>query len=65
MSVRTSNPKGTPIATAYAGYFISYLSLGMAPIIMSWVSGDPKGDLGQLLSCFHLLGAFLAAACSL
>ncbi len=38
MSVWTRNPKGTPLAAAYASYFITYLSLGTAPLIMSWVS---------------------------
>ncbi|KAI0003562.1 major facilitator superfamily transporter [Xylariaceae sp. FL0662B] len=38
MSVWTSHPHTTSLATAYASYFISYLSLGTSPLIMSWLS---------------------------
>ncbi|CAJ2511307.1 Uu.00g069320.m01.CDS01 [Anthostomella pinea] len=38
MSVWTAHPTTTPLATAYASYFISYLCLGTAPLIMSWLS---------------------------
>lgn len=38
MSVWTRHPASTPIAAAYASYFISYLSLGTAPLIMAWLS---------------------------
>lgn len=38
MSIWTSYPKSTPLTAAYASYFISYLSLGTAPLIFSWLS---------------------------
>ena len=38
MSIWTSHPDTTPLPTAYAGYFLSYLSMGTAPLIMSWLS---------------------------
>ncbi|KAI0126847.1 major facilitator superfamily transporter [Xylariales sp. AK1849] len=38
MSVWTASPNTTPLATAYASYFISYLCLGTAPLIFAWLS---------------------------
>ncbi|KAH8674233.1 major facilitator superfamily transporter [Xylariales sp. PMI_506] len=38
MSVWTTHPTTTPLATAYASYFISYMCLGTAPLIMAWLS---------------------------
>lgn len=38
MSVWTRHPTSTPIGAAYASYFISYFSLGTAPLIMAWLS---------------------------
>ncbi|GME35087.1 putative transporter SEO1 [Neofusicoccum parvum] len=38
MSIWTSHPNSTSISAAYAGYFLSYLSLGTAPLIFSWLS---------------------------
>lgn len=38
MSIWTRNPTGTPISAAYASFFLSYLSLGTAPLIMAWLS---------------------------
>lgn len=38
MSIWTRSPDSTPIAAAYASYFISYFSLGTAPLIMAWLS---------------------------
>jgi MFS family permease len=38
MSVWTSQPDSTSIATAYANYFLSHVSLGTAPLIFSWLS---------------------------
>lgn len=38
MSIWTSHPDSTPLAAAYAGYFISYIPLGTAPLIMAWLS---------------------------
>jgi hypothetical protein len=38
MSVWTSDPVNTPLSAAYASYFMTYLSLGTAPLVMSWLS---------------------------
>ncbi|KAK3952817.1 MFS general substrate transporter [Pseudoneurospora amorphoporcata] len=38
MSVWTSCPDTTPVSAAYASYFMTYMSLGTAPLIMSWLS---------------------------
>lgn len=38
MSIWTSSPGSTPIGVAYASYFISYLPLGTAPLIFSWLA---------------------------
>jgi MFS family permease len=38
MTLWTRNPSSIPISAAYASYFISYLSLGTAPLIFSWLS---------------------------
>lgn len=38
MSVWTTHPDTTPVAAAYASYFISYMCLGTAPLIFAWLS---------------------------
>ncbi|KAG9659507.1 MFS general substrate transporter, partial [Aureobasidium melanogenum] len=38
MTLWTRNPDNVPVSAAYASYFISYLSLGTAPLIFSWLS---------------------------
>ncbi|KAI0602370.1 major facilitator superfamily transporter [Biscogniauxia sp. FL1348] len=38
MSVWTSHPATTSLTTAYTSYFLSFLSLGTAPLIMSWLA---------------------------
>jgi hypothetical protein len=38
MTLWTRNPSSIPLSAAYASYFISYLSLGTAPLIFSWLS---------------------------
>ncbi|KAL6360035.1 hypothetical protein LRP88_05733 [Fusarium phalaenopsidis] len=38
MTIWTTNPTGTPVSSAYAGYFLSTLSLGTAPLIWTWLS---------------------------
>jgi len=38
MSIWTSDPVNTPIYAAYTSYLMTYLSLGTAPLIMSWLS---------------------------
>lgn len=38
MSLWTANPSTIPLSAAYAAYFISYISLGTAPLIFAWLS---------------------------
>jgi MFS family permease len=38
MTIWTSQPGSTPLAVAYAGYFIAHLALGTAPLIFAWLS---------------------------
>lgn len=38
MSIWTSHPAAVPISAAYASYFINYLCLGTAPLIMAWIA---------------------------
>ncbi|KAL4967003.1 major facilitator superfamily domain-containing protein [Aspergillus stella-maris] len=38
LTIWTTNPKGTPLPSAYAGYFLSTISLGTAPLIWAWLS---------------------------
>jgi len=38
LSIWTSHPDSTPLAAAYASYFISFLCLGTAPLIFAWLS---------------------------
>lgn len=44
MSIWTRHPNSTPISAAYASYFLSYLSLGTAPLIMAWLSDILPSD---------------------
>jgi hypothetical protein len=38
MSVWTAHPDDTPLFAAYASYFMTYVSLGTTPLVMSWLS---------------------------
>ncbi|KAK3332892.1 MFS general substrate transporter [Cercophora scortea] len=38
MSAWTAYPDRTPLSAAYASYFMTYLSLGTAPLVMSWLA---------------------------
>jgi len=38
MSIWATAPDTTPLSAAYASYFLTYLSLGTAPLVMSWLS---------------------------
>ncbi|KAI1080857.1 major facilitator superfamily transporter [Whalleya microplaca] len=65
MSIWTSHPDTTSIATAYASYFISYLCLGTSPLIMSWLSDllpqDPESRtliVGISVSGFYAVSAW-------
>ncbi|KAI1371362.1 putative allantoate permease [Hypoxylon crocopeplum] len=65
MSVWTSHPDTTPLATAYTSYFISYLTLGTAPLIMAWVSDllpqDPEARtliVGVAIATYYAISAW-------
>ncbi|KAK6214109.1 hypothetical protein LQW54_004711 [Pestalotiopsis sp. IQ-011] len=38
MTIWTTHPDTTSLATAYAGYFLCFLSLGTAPLLFAWVA---------------------------
>lgn len=44
MSIWTSDPINTPISAAYTGYFMTYLSLGTAPLVMAWLADQLPRD---------------------
>ncbi|KAH9897487.1 putative allantoate permease [Xylariomycetidae sp. FL2044] len=65
MSVWTSHPDTTPLATAYASHFISYLCLGTAPLIMAWLSDllpqDPEARtliVGVAIATYYAVSAW-------
>ncbi|KAK6951640.1 hypothetical protein Daesc_006163 [Daldinia eschscholtzii] len=65
MSIWTSRPDTTPLATAYASYFISYLTLGTAPLIMAWLSDllpqDPEARtlvVGIAIATYYAVSAW-------
>lgn len=66
MSIWTSHPTSTPLAAAYASYFISFISLGTAPLIMSWLSDlipqDPEAR--SLIVGVTIAGYYAVAAWS-
>lgn len=66
MSIWTSHPSSTPLSTAYASYFISYLCLGTAPLIFSWLSDlipqDP--DARSLIVGVAVAGYYAVSAWS-
>ncbi|ROW00054.1 hypothetical protein VPNG_08363 [Cytospora leucostoma] len=66
MSVWTRHSDSTPLSTAYASYFISYLCLGTAPLIMSWLSDllpqDPEAR--TLILGYAIAGMYATLAWS-
>jgi MFS family permease len=66
MSVWTRNPDTTPLWTAYASYFLSYVCLGTAPLIMSWLSDllpqDPEAR--TLILGYAIAGTYAVLAWS-
>lgn len=64
MSVWTRHPDGTPIAAAYASFFMSYICLGTAPLIMSWLSDlvprDPEAR--TLILGYAIAGTYVFIA---
>ncbi|KUI60970.1 putative transporter SEO1 [Cytospora mali] len=66
MSIWTRHPSSTPLTAAYASYFISYLCLGTAPLIMSWLSDllpqDPEAR--TLILGYAIAGVYAIIAWS-
>ncbi|EOO02300.1 putative major facilitator superfamily transporter protein [Phaeoacremonium minimum UCRPA7] len=66
MSIWTRHPNSTPISAAYASYFMSYLCLGTAPLIMSWLSDllpqDPEAR--TLILGYAIAGVYAILAWS-
>lgn len=66
MSVWTRHPTSTPIGAAYASYFLSYICLGTAPLIMSWLSDlipqDPEAR--TLILGYAIAGVYAIIAWS-
>lgn len=66
MSIWTRRPDSTPIAAAYASYFMSYVCLGTAPLIMSWLSDlipqDPEAR--TLILGYSIAGVYAIIAWS-
>lgn len=66
MSVWTRHSGSTPLSAAYASYFISYLCLGTAPLIMSWLSDllpqDPEAR--TLILGYSIAGLYALIAWS-
>lgn len=64
MSVWTRHPDSTPIAAAYASFFMSYICLGTAPLIMSWLSDlipqDPEAR--TLILGYAIAGTYVFIA---
>lgn len=65
MSVWTTHPLSVSLTTAYAGYFISYLCLGTAPLIFSWLSDllpqDPEARsliVGMSVAGYYAISAW-------
>ncbi|KAI1406384.1 putative allantoate permease [Hypoxylon fuscum] len=65
MSIWTSHPDTTSLATAYASYFISYVTLGTAPLIMAWLSDllpqDPEARtliVGIAIATYYAISAW-------
>lgn len=65
MSVWTSHPEETGLATAYASYFINYICLGTAPLIFAWVSDlipqDPEARsliVGVAVASYYAVSAW-------
>jgi MFS family permease len=65
MSIWTSHPDRLPISAAYASYFLNYMCLGTAPLIMSWLSDlipqDPEARsliVGVAIATYYAIGAW-------
>ncbi|CAK4031342.1 Major facilitator superfamily domain, general substrate transporter [Lecanosticta acicola] len=65
MSIWTSHPSAVPLSAAYASYFISYMTLGTAPLIMAWLSDlipqDPEVrslTVGVAIACYYAISAW-------
>ncbi|KAH8810652.1 major facilitator superfamily domain-containing protein [Xylogone sp. PMI_703] len=65
MSIWTSHPASVSVSAAYASYFISYVALGTAPLIFSWLSDlipqDPEARsliVGVAVAGYYAISAW-------
>lgn len=65
MSIWTSHPTEVALSAVYASYFISYTTLGTAPLIMSWLSDiipqDPEARslvVGVAIAGYYAIAAW-------
>ncbi|KAJ6445036.1 allantoate permease [Purpureocillium lavendulum] len=65
LSIWTTHPTGTPLSAAYAGYFISFIPLGTAPLIWAWLSDlkpqDPEErslTVGAAIAGYYAISAW-------
>ncbi|KAF4540727.1 Major facilitator superfamily transporter [Lasiodiplodia theobromae] len=65
LTIWTSHPDSAPLTSAYTGYFISYMSMGTAPLIFSWLSDllprDPSGRaliVGVSVASYYAISAW-------
>ncbi|GJN66307.1 allantoate permease [Purpureocillium lilacinum] len=65
LSIWTTHPTGTPLSAAYAGYFLSHIPLGTAPLIWAWLSDlkpqDPEDrslTVGAAIAGYYAISAW-------
>ncbi|CAG9945126.1 unnamed protein product [Clonostachys rosea f. rosea IK726] len=65
MTIWTTHPMSTPISAAYVSYFLSYIALGTAPLIFSWLSDlipqDPEARslvVGVAVAVYYAVSAW-------
>jgi len=65
MSIWTTHSASTPLSAAYASYFVSYMALGTAPLIFSWLSDlipqDPEARsliVGVAVAGYYAISAW-------
>ncbi|WYZ40239.1 hypothetical protein EsH8_IV_000580 [Colletotrichum jinshuiense] len=65
MSVWTSHPTTTPLATAYACFFITFTAMGTAPLIFAWLADilphDPEARtliIGVSIAGYYAISAW-------
>ncbi|KAJ4555374.1 hypothetical protein HRR80_003079 [Exophiala dermatitidis] len=65
MSIWTSHPNSVSLSAAYASYFLSYITLGTAPLIFAWLSDlmpqDPEARtliVGVAVAFYYAISAW-------